>query len=135
LLISMRPLDGYQVQREGMHAVALDVELDDALRSEGVVRDIVRAVQNARQSADFAVTDRITLTLDGDLSLLDAVRTHEAYLAGEVLAVAVAYADLDGTVTPLTIDGRTLKISIAVVDVRARSAGDDEDQPDDREHA
>ena len=131
LLVSMRPLDGYQIQREGMHAVALDVELDDALRSEGVVRDIVRAVQNARQSADFVVTDRITLTLDGDGGLLDAVRAHEAYLAGEVLAVAVMYGGLNGTAEPVTIDGRTLKISVAVVD--AGSADGDEDQPDDHE--
>jgi isoleucyl-tRNA synthetase len=114
LLVSMRPLDGYQVQREGVHAVALDVELDDALRTEGVVRDIVRAVQNARQSADFVVTDRITLTLDGDAELLDAVRAHEAFLAGEVLAVAVIYGGLNGATEPVTIDGRTLKISVAV---------------------
>ena len=116
LLVSMRPLEGYQVQHEGMHAVALDVELDEALRSEGLVREVVRAVQNARQSADFVVTDRITLTLDGDEQLLDAVRAHEALLAGEVLAVSVTYADLDGTVTPVTIDGRTLKIAVEVAD-------------------
>ena len=114
LLVSMRPLEGYQVQHEGVHAVALDIELDDALRSEGLVRDIVRAVQNARQTSDFVVTDRITLTLDGDPELLDAARAHEPYLAGEVLAVSVSYADLDGTVTPVTIDGRTLKIAVAV---------------------
>ena len=51
LLISMKPLEGYQVEREGSHAVALEIEIDDALRIEGWARDIVRAVQNARQAA------------------------------------------------------------------------------------
>jgi isoleucyl-tRNA synthetase len=114
LLVSMRPLDGYQVQREGVHAVALDVELDDELRAEGVVRDVVRAVQHARQAAGFEVSDRIALTLDGDPGLLAAVRAHEALLAAETLATSVVYRDLDGAVAPVVIDGRPLKISVVV---------------------
>ena len=51
LLVSMKPLEGYQVEREGSHAVALELEIDDELRAEGWARDIVRAVQNARQDA------------------------------------------------------------------------------------
>ena len=66
LLVSMKPLEGYQVEREGSHAVALELEIDDELRAEGWARDIVRAVQNARQQAGLEVSDRITLTLDGD---------------------------------------------------------------------
>ena len=66
LLVSMKPLEGYQVEREGSHAVALEIEIDEALRVEGWARDIVRAVQNARQAAGLQVSDRIVLTLDGD---------------------------------------------------------------------
>ena len=51
LLISMKPLEGYQVEREGSHAVALETTIDESLRVEGWARDIVRAVQNARQAA------------------------------------------------------------------------------------
>jgi isoleucyl-tRNA synthetase len=113
VLVSMRPLEGYQVERQGLHAVALDVALDDALRAEGRARDIVRAVQVARQSAGLQITDRIVLTLDGDPELLAAARAHEAYLAGETLATEVAYADLDGAVEPVLIDERPLKIGVA----------------------
>ena len=84
----MKPLAGYQVEREGSHAVALDLTVDDELRDEGRARDIVRAVQNARQEAGLAVSDRITLTLDGDPLLLAAARAHQEYIAGEVLAIA-----------------------------------------------
>ena len=114
LLISMKPIAGYQVEREGSHAVALELELDESLRVEGLVRDIVRAIQHARQSAGLEISDRIVLTLDGDPELLAAVRAHQEYVAGETLATAVAYEDLDGTVPPVMIDGRPLKISVVI---------------------
>jgi isoleucyl-tRNA synthetase len=112
LLVSMRPLEGYQVERQGLHAVALDIELDDSLRGEGHARDIVRAVQVARQSAGLQITDRIALTLDGDPELLAAARANQEYLAGETLAVEIAYGGLDGTVEPVLIDERLLKIAV-----------------------
>ena len=49
LLLAMQPLEGYQLEREGSHAVALELELDDELRREGLAREIVHAVQNARK--------------------------------------------------------------------------------------
>jgi isoleucyl-tRNA synthetase len=112
LLVTMKPLQGYEVEREGSHAVALELELDDELRAEGLARDIVRAVQTARQEAGLEVSDRITLTLDGDERLLAAARAHEAYIANEVLAISVSYSDLDGA-APVTIDGAPLKIGVA----------------------
>ena len=45
----MKPLEGYQLEREGSHAVALELELDDELRREGCAREVVHAVQNAAQ--------------------------------------------------------------------------------------
>jgi isoleucyl-tRNA synthetase len=112
LLVSMKPLEGYQVEREGSHAVALELEIDRSLRVEGWARDIVRAVQNARQAAGLEVSDRIALTLDGDEELLAAAREHQTYLAGETLATTVGYEVLNGVV-PVMIDGRPLKIGLA----------------------
>ena len=87
----MEPLDGYQVEAEAGRAVALALELDDELRREGLAREIVHAVQNARREAGLEVTDRIELRLAGDAELLDAARAHEAYVAGETLATSVSY--------------------------------------------
>ncbi len=114
LLISMQPLAGYQVEREGSHAVALEIEIDEPLRVEGWVRDIVRAVQTARQRQGLDVSDRIVLTLDGDAELIAAARAHETYLANETLAVRVAYESLDGA-GPVMIDDRPLRIRVAPV--------------------
>jgi isoleucyl-tRNA synthetase len=111
LLISMKPIEGYQVEREGSHAVALELAIDDDLRAEGWAREIVHAVQAARREAGLEVSDRIVLSLDGDLQLLDAARQHETYIAGETLAVEVVYGSADGA-EPIQIDGRELRAAV-----------------------
>ncbi len=112
LLVAMKPLEGYQVEREGSHAVALELYVDDELRFEGWAREIVHAVQAARRDAGFDVSDRIVLTLNGDAALLDAARAHERFLAAETLAVEVRYA-VDGATSSVQIDGRELLLGVA----------------------
>jgi isoleucyl-tRNA synthetase len=111
VLVSMKPLEGYQVEREGSHAVALELEIDDSLRAEGWAREIVHAVQGARKAAELDISDRINLTLDGDEQLLAAARDHQDYIAGEVLAVSVEYASLPH-VLPVLIDRLELRIEV-----------------------
>ena len=109
----MKPLDGYQLEREGSHAVALDLALDDVLRREGLAREIVHAVQGARRDAGLAVEERIALRLDGDgESLLEAARAHEEYIAAETLATSISYGGLDGATTTAHIDGEDLRIGV-----------------------
>ncbi|MGI8779345.1 MAG: DUF5915 domain-containing protein, partial [Solirubrobacteraceae bacterium] len=110
LTLAMQPLAGYQLEREGSHAVALELELDQELWREGLSREVVHAVQNARKGAGLQVEDRIELALGGDEELLAAARDHEAYLAQETLAVGVAY-DADGG-AEATIDGRPLRVVV-----------------------
>jgi isoleucyl-tRNA synthetase len=95
VILTMRAPDGYSVEREGAHAVALDLAIDEDLRREGHAREIVHAVQNARKRAGLAVEDRIELTLDGDAALIAAARDHSEYLAGETLALDVRAASGD----------------------------------------
>ncbi|HEX2129630.1 MAG TPA: isoleucine--tRNA ligase [Solirubrobacterales bacterium] len=106
----MSPLDGYEVEAEAGRAVALALELDDELRREGLAREVVHAIQNARKDAGLDVSDRISLTLEGDAALLDAARAHEEYVAGETLATAVAYGG--ATQREAAIEGRELRIGI-----------------------
>jgi len=113
LVLAMRPLEGYQLEREGSHAVALELTLDDALRREGLAREVVHAVQNARKAAGLQIEDRIALTLAGDAELLDAARMHEPYVTGETLATRVEYATGNGAGEPATIEGRELRILVA----------------------
>ena len=107
----MEQLEGYQVEAEAGHAVALELELDDELRREGLAREVVRAVQEARKQAGLEVSDRIALALGGDKELLAAAREHEAYIAGETLADTVDYG-ADGAGERATIEGRELRIAV-----------------------
>jgi isoleucyl-tRNA synthetase len=109
--IVLQPLEGYQVERSGTHAVALNVELDDELRREGLAREVVHAVQAARRNAGLKVEDRISLTLAGDEELLDAAREHEDYVAGETLATSLDYEGSDGA-QQAEIEGRALAIGV-----------------------
>jgi isoleucyl-tRNA synthetase len=108
----MEPLEGYQVEAEAGHAVALELDLDDELRREGLAREVVRAVQEARKQAGLEVSDRIALALGGDEELLAAAREHEAYIAGETLADSVDYS-VDGAGEKATIEGRELRIAVS----------------------
>jgi isoleucyl-tRNA synthetase len=92
VILTMKAPDGYSVEREGAHAVALDLTIDDELRAEGQAREIVHAVQNARKTAGLEVEDRIVLALGGDPVLLAAAEAHRDYLVGETLAVALDLA-------------------------------------------
>ena len=110
LQMVLQPLEGYQVERAGTHAVALNLELTDDLRREGLAREVVHAVQAARKGAGLNVEDRIVLRLGGDDELLDAVRAHESYVCAETLAVSLELGVADGE--PVTIEGRELRIAV-----------------------
>jgi isoleucyl-tRNA synthetase len=111
LELVMNPLEGYEVEAEAGHAVALALELDDDLRREGLAREVVHAVQAARKDAGLEVTDRISLALGGDDELVEAARSHEEYVAGETLATSVSYVDADAGPTA-RIEGRDLLITV-----------------------
>jgi isoleucyl-tRNA synthetase len=126
LTMALQPLDGYEVEAEAGHAVALALELDEELRREGLAREIVHAVQIARKDAGLEITDRIALGLGGDGDLIDVAREHRAYLGGEVLATSLDFdldlevgAEADGgdsdAAAAAKIDGRELLIAIAPV--------------------
>jgi isoleucyl-tRNA synthetase len=122
VILTMRAPEGYSVEREGAHAVALDLAIDDALREEGYAREIVHTVQNARKSAGLQVEDRIELALHGDLVLMQAADSHRDYIATETLALELllgeAAASASGASAAMDhsaeahIDGLTLNIAL-----------------------
>ena len=112
LLVSIAPLEGYGLEREGSHAVALELALDDELIRGGRAREIVHAIQQARRDAGLEITDRIELGLGGDEPLLKAAREHAAHIAGETLALSVSYEEREEWTAAVSIDGLILSIWI-----------------------
>ena len=87
VLLTERPREGWSVLEDAGETIALDLELTPELVAAGLAREVVRAVQEARKTSGFDVSDRIRLvwTAAGDTAA--AVRTHAELIADEVLAV------------------------------------------------
>jgi isoleucyl-tRNA synthetase len=89
LAFTDQALNGYAIEQDDERAVALDLTIDDQLWREGISREVVRIVQQARRNAGLPVEARIELALDGDSTLLETANEHMRYLAEETLAVKV----------------------------------------------
>jgi isoleucyl-tRNA synthetase len=91
VIISEKPRSGWAVASSGAETVALDLELTGELRRLGLLRDIVRIVQEARKNAGFDVTDRILLhwRVGGSPEPAEAIREHSEDLMREVLATSL----------------------------------------------
>ena len=101
--------------RNGRGVVSLDTDLTPELEAEGLARDLVRVVQEARKRDGLEVTDRIRLRLALPGPLAQAVRTHETHLRDQVLAVEVTYdgAD-DGLDHEASLGGEAVRFGLTV---------------------
>ncbi|PID78770.1 hypothetical protein CSB20_13550, partial [bacterium DOLZORAL124_64_63] len=70
--------------------LALDTALDDALRAEGLCREIINKVQNLRKKSGLEVSDRIRLAISGNETVLAAVQRHAERIRTETLALSIA---------------------------------------------
>ena len=88
VLVESVAAEGYACAEEGGYLVGLDTRLDDVLRQEGLARELVRSVQEARKQAGLEVSDRIVLRITGSDAVEDAVAAHRDFLMDETLASA-----------------------------------------------
>jgi len=81
---------------------------------EGLARDAIRLVQNARKNAGLAVSDTIALTLEADGSLGEALREHRDAIAAEVLASELVFgpAGEDAFLEEHDVDGEHLRLGL-----------------------
>jgi isoleucyl-tRNA synthetase len=100
--------------------ILLDTAVTPELAAEGLARDVVRAVQQARRAAGLEVSDRISLTIAATPAAREAMAAHQELIAGETLAVKLELADegaLDadpqaGDPTPVG-DGESVRLRLA----------------------
>jgi isoleucyl-tRNA synthetase len=86
LLVESASAEGFACAEDGGYLVGLDTALDDDLRREGLARELVRAVQDARKQAGLEISDRIELMVEGDELVGAALRAHRDYVMSETLA-------------------------------------------------
>ena len=82
----------YAVSGSTNLVTAIDTTIDDALRAEGIAREIINRVQNLRKKSGLAVSDRIVLDVKGPQQVLAAVTAHEERIRTETLANGIAAA-------------------------------------------
>jgi isoleucyl-tRNA synthetase len=87
VIVTQTPRAGWSVASDGGETVALDLDVTPELRREGLARDVIRLIQDARKADGLEVTDRITLRWEAaDAELATALTEHGQLIAGEVLA-------------------------------------------------
>ncbi|HEX5366821.1 MAG TPA: isoleucine--tRNA ligase [Acidimicrobiales bacterium] len=104
--------EDFALAEEGGWAVALDLEVDDALRLEGLAREVVRSLNDLRKEIGLAVSDRVQVTLGTEGPVARAVELHAAEVAAEVLAVAVTVGDPGPRAHEVTIDGHGVRVAM-----------------------
>ena len=93
--------------------VILDTAVTPELAAEGLARDVVRAVQQARRDAGLNVSDRIALTLAGDADVRAAIETHAELITSETLAGSLEVCE-PGAGTPIPIgDGQSVIVGLS----------------------
>ncbi|MFT5050259.1 MAG: isoleucyl-tRNA synthetase [Chlamydiales bacterium] len=85
LLVDRKSLEGTVVDTADGVTVALDLELTDALRAEGLAREVINRVQNQRKDEGLDLDDRIQLDIEADGALAQAIKVHWALISAEVL--------------------------------------------------
>jgi isoleucyl-tRNA synthetase len=91
----------------------LDTTITPELAAEGLARDVIRAVQQARRDAALDVSDRIHLTIGGPEDVVAAAKTHEALLKSETLALDVTYGDAAGGSTAKVGEGSEVLVRVS----------------------
>jgi isoleucyl-tRNA synthetase len=87
VLIETSSAEGYACAEDSGYLTALDTSLDEVLINEGLAREVVRSIQDARKQAGLDVSDRIVLGVSGSAAIEQALAQHRDYVMNETLAV------------------------------------------------
>ena len=82
-------IPGWLVSTEGQITVALDINISEALKFEGIARELINRIQNIRKESGFEVTDKINIEIEKHDLLNDAIEAHRGYISSQTLAVSI----------------------------------------------
>jgi isoleucyl-tRNA synthetase len=121
LLIDARQREGFAIAEGNGYVVALDTELTPELRREGLARDFVRVVQEARKSAGLRIEDHIRVTFAAETTgeVAAAVAAHADFIAGETLADALTPGESEARAyrEEVALGGEQVTLGLVRVDV------------------
>jgi isoleucyl-tRNA synthetase len=117
LQVRLQAKEGWTAAQGRGCVVVLSTEISDALKQEGLARELVHAVQTVRKETNCQYTDRIEIVIDSDSEeIRAAVADFGDYIRSETLAIEIRFESLDGVeAADLDLSGQSLKMTIKVV--------------------
>lgn len=113
--ILSKEIGGYKVANEGRITVALDVNISDSLRQEGIARELVSKLQALRKETNLDVTDKIRVKIVDDLYVKDAINQYKTYICSEILATDIHLENTISEGTEITVDEISLTVQLEKV--------------------
>jgi len=110
--ITSQDIEGWLVANQDGITVALDIYISDDLRKEGIARELVNRIQNLRKESDFDIVDKITLFVQSDTVLEEAIRENEDYIKTETLTDKLIIKEEVKNGTEIVFDDVNTKILI-----------------------
>lgn len=110
--ITSEDIEGWLVATKGSTTVALDLDIDQALKDEGITRELVNRIQNLRKDSGFEVTDHISLQVEDHAEVQKAVEANEDYLKTETLTDQLDFKGQLTQGTAVEFDNIQTKINI-----------------------
>jgi len=107
--------EDFALAQDGGWAVALDLELDESLRLEGLAREVARDVNDLRKQRGLALSDRIALTVEAGPRLVAAIDAHRPWLSAQVLATEIVVGPVGDSGVDLDVEGEHLRVDLQVV--------------------
>ncbi len=112
LLIETAQVEGYVSQTEADLTVVLDTNMTPELIEEGFVRELISKIQTMRKEADFEVTDRIRIYVQGNEKIAEIFKKYEDKMKEEVLADEIIFESTNGYVKEWNINGETVTMGV-----------------------
>lgn len=105
-------IPGWTVANDGTLTVALDLEISDELKQEGLARELIKRIQAYRKESGFEITDHISVTMEASHVLQPVVDAYRDYICGQVLADSFTFAESDVEGTTFSFDDCNVKVNI-----------------------
>ncbi len=116
--ITSEDMPGWLVASDGPLTVALDIEVDENLKREGVARELVNRIQNLRKDSGLDVTDKVAVTVfaqgEAFAEISDAMATFHDYVASQTLSTGISVSDAAPSEESHEVEWNEGTISIAV---------------------
>ena len=110
--IYFEDIEGWQVVSENGTTIALDTNINEELKNEGIAREIVNRIQNFRKDSGFNVSDKIIIEIENNNLIEKAIFENIDYIKNETLAVELNFKQTLINAQEFEFDNLNIKIKI-----------------------